>query len=100
MISEYSRSAKTSQYFKCQGYGHIAAQCPSRNLLINKVDDDEIETVVHEAIGYATDFDDGVMIASIQLTIIRYPHTTVGKKIGVSLVCSTSILRMRGKTIN
>ena len=43
--------------FKCQGYSHIA-QCPSRNLLIKKIDDDEIETVVHEATGSATDSND------------------------------------------
>jgi len=52
------------QYFKCQGYDHIDAQCPSRNLLIKEIDDD-IETVVHEAIGSPTDSDDDVRVASI-----------------------------------
>ena len=77
MIGESSRSAEGSQYFKCQGYGHIAAQYPSRNLLIKKIDDDEIETVVHEAIGSATNSDDDVRVANLQLGVIRCPHTAI-----------------------
>jgi len=48
VIGESSWNANNSQYFKCQGYGHATTQCPSRNLLVRKVDDDEIETVVYE----------------------------------------------------
>jgi len=65
VIGESSKSAKGSQYFKCQGYGHVAAQCFSRNLLIKETDDDEIETVVHEATDSMTDSDDDIrMLAS------------------------------------
>ena len=54
---------------------HVATQCPSRNFLIKEADDDEIETIVHEATGSATDSDDDVKVASIQLDIIRCPHS-------------------------
>ena len=81
MIGESYRSAKGSQRFKCQGYGHVAAQCPSRNLLIKKIGDDhEIKIIVHEATGSATVFDDDVRVASIQLGVIRCPHTPVGNE--------------------
>ena len=40
MIDESFRSAKSSQYFKCQSYSHIATQCPSRNLLIKDCNED------------------------------------------------------------
>ena len=75
MIGESFRSVKGSQYFKCQGYGHIIAQCPSRNLLITGTDDDEIDTVVHEATDSATDSDDDVRVARIQLGVIRSTDT-------------------------
>ena len=65
MIGESSRNVKGSQYYNCQGYDHVAAQCPSRNLLIKKADDDEIETVIYEPTSSATNFDDDVRIASI-----------------------------------
>jgi len=65
VIGESSRSVKSSQCFKCQGCSHVVAQCPFRNLLIKEVDDDKIETVVHEAIVSATDSDDDVRVASI-----------------------------------
>ena len=48
-------------------YGHIAAQCPSRNFLVRGANDYEIETIVYEPTGSATDFDDNVGIFSIQL---------------------------------
>ena len=60
------------------GYDRIAAQCTSRNLLIKKIDDD-IETIIYEATDSATDYDD-VRVSSIQLNIIRCPHTAVGNK--------------------
>ena len=78
MIGEPSRNTKDSQCFKCQGYGHVVAQCPSRNLLIKK--DDEIETIAHESTGSATDSDDDVRIASIQLGIFRCSHTAVSNE--------------------
>jgi len=65
VIGKSSRNAKGSQCFKCQDYDHVAAQCPSRNLLIKKADDDEIETVIYEPTSSATNFDDDVRIASI-----------------------------------
>jgi len=52
-----------SQYFKCQGYGHVVAQCLSKNLLVKEADDDEIETVVYEPTSIATDFDDDVRVS-------------------------------------
>ena len=75
MIYESFRSVEDSQYFKYQGYGHVLAQCPSTNLLIKEVNDDEIEMIVHEVAGSATDSDDDVRVASIQLGVIRCPHT-------------------------
>jgi len=45
------------------------------NLLIKEVNDDEIEMIVHEVAGSATDSDDDVRVASIQLGVIRCPHT-------------------------
>ena len=84
-----------------RGYGHVTAQCLSRNLLIKEVDNDEIETIVHEATRSATDSNDEVRVASIQLGVVKYPHTQLlVTKIGASLVCSTPILHMKGKTIN
>jgi len=60
VIGKSSRNAKGSQ---C--YGYIVAQCPSRNFLVREVDDDEIETVVYEPTGSATDSDDNVRVLSI-----------------------------------
>ena len=80
MIDESSRSAKGSQCFKCQGYGHIVAQCPSRNLLIKEINDDEIKTVVHEATSSVADSDDDVKVTSIQLGVIRSTHTAVSNE--------------------
>jgi len=56
-------------------YGRVAAQCLSRNLLIKEVDDDEIETVVHEATSSVTNSNDDIRVSSIQLGIIRCPHS-------------------------
>jgi len=28
VINESSKNVKDSQYFKCQGYDHVAVQCP------------------------------------------------------------------------
>ena len=81
MKGKSSRSVKGSQCYKCQGCSHVAAQCPFRNLLIKEVDDDKIETVVHEVIVSATDSDDDVRVASIQLDVIRCLHTTVSNEV-------------------
>ena len=67
MIGESSKNANGSQYFKCQGYGRVAAECPFRNLLVKEADDDEIKTVVHELTGSATDSDGDVKVSNIQL---------------------------------
>ena len=77
MIGESSINVKDSQRFKCQGYGHIVAQCPSRNLLVREADDDEIETVVYEPTGSATDSNDDVRVSSIQLSVVRCSRTAV-----------------------
>jgi len=77
VISESSKNAKDSQCFKCQGCGHVIAQCLSRNLLIRETDDDEIETTVHEPTSSATDSDDDVRVSRIQLSIVRCSHTAV-----------------------
>jgi len=62
VIGESFRNVKGSQCFKCPGYGHVAAHCPSRNLLIKKTDYDKIETVVHEPTYNATDSDDDIRL--------------------------------------
>ena len=36
VVGESSRNTKGGQCFKCQGYGHVAARYPSRNLLVSK----------------------------------------------------------------
>ena len=54
MIGESSKNAKGNQCFKFQGYGHVTVQCPSRNILVRKADADEIERVVYESTGSAT----------------------------------------------
>jgi len=57
VISESPKNAKGNQYFKCQDYGHIVTQCPSRNFLVRGTDsdDDELKTVIHEPVGSAYD---------------------------------------------
>ena len=80
MIGESSRNANGSQCFKFQGYCHVAAQYPSRNLLIKETDDDGIETVIHELVGSATNSNDDIKVANIQLGIIRCSHTAVSNK--------------------
>jgi len=57
---------------------HFAAQCPFRNLLIKKTDDD-IETVVHKLTGSATDSGDNIRVASIQLSV-RCSYTAVSNE--------------------
>ena len=80
VIGESSRNAKGSQCFKCQCYDHVAAQYPSRNLLIKKINDDEIETIVREATGSATNSNDDVRAASIHLGVIRCAHTSASNE--------------------
>ena len=77
VVGESSRNTKGIRCFKCQDYGHVTAQCPSKNLLIKKADDDEIETIVYESAGSATDSDDDVRICSIQLGVVRCSHIVV-----------------------
>ena len=78
MICESSKNANGNQCFKCQGYGHVAAQCPSRNLLVREADDDETETVVYEPTSSAIDnYDDDFRVSSIQLGIVRCSYTFV-----------------------
>jgi len=79
VIGESSRNIKDSQYFKCQGYDHVAVQCPYRNLLIKEVDDDEIETVVYEPTGSVTDSDDDFRISNIQRVSLGV-HTAVSNE--------------------
>ena len=63
--------------FQCQGYGHVVAQCPSRNFLLKEADDDELETVVCKPTGSSTDSENDVRVSSIQLGVVRCSHTTV-----------------------
>ena len=56
--------------FKYHGYSHVAAQCPSKNLLIRKADDDEIETIVYEPTSSTIDSDDDARVSSIKLVIV------------------------------
>ena len=65
MIGESSKHTKGSQCFECQGYSHVVAQCPSRNLLVREVEDDEIETVIYEPTGSTTDSDNDVRVSPI-----------------------------------
>jgi len=74
VICESSKNTKNIRCIKCQGYGHVDAQCPSRNLLDREADDDEIETIVYESSGSATD-SNNVKISSIQLSVVMYSHS-------------------------
>ena len=69
MISQSFKNTKDSQCFKCQDYGHVVAQCSSRNLLVREADD-EIKTIVYEPTGSATDSDDDVRVFSIQFGVV------------------------------
>ena len=53
MIGESPKNVKDSQCFKCKDYDHIAAHCPSRNLLVRETnsDDDGLETLINEQLG-------------------------------------------------
>jgi len=95
VIGEPSKNAKCSQCFKCQGYGYVAEQCPSRNLLVREADGDEIETVVS-----TTDSDDDVMVSSIQLAAVRCHIQVLEMRIGINLVCFIPILHMKGRIIS
>ena len=53
---------------------------PLRSLFFRETDDDEIEIVVYEATGNATNSDDDVRVATIQLGVIRSTHTAVNNK--------------------
>jgi len=80
VIGESSRNARGNQCFKCQGYGHFTARCPSRKILIKEAKDDQIEIVVYEPIDSATDSDDDVRISSTQLGVVRCSHTAVSNE--------------------
>ena len=54
----------------------FVTQCPSSNLLVREVNDDEIETVVYELTDNATD-SDNVRVSSIQLGVVRCSHAAV-----------------------
>jgi len=95
VIGKSSKNTKGSQCFKYQGYDHIVAQCPSRNLLVRKVDD-EIETAVYEPTDSATDSDD-VTIFSIQLSAVRCSQTVVRDKDWRRCSCSTPKLHTKEK---
>ena len=90
MIGESSKNAKGSKCFKCQGYGHVVAHCPSRNLLVRKADD-EIETIVYELTVSATDSDNDARVSSIQLGVVRCSNTTVRDDLRRSNVFHTYI---------
>jgi len=79
VIGEFSRNAKSSLYFKCQGYNHVTAQCPSRNLLINEAMMMRSKQSFMNQLA-ATDFDDDVRISNIQLGIVRYSHIAVSNE--------------------
>ena len=48
VVRETFRPNSRIQCFKCQGFGHMAAQCPNKTLLIEELDGEEEVEVVHE----------------------------------------------------
>ena len=49
VVRETFRPNSRIQCFKCQDFGHIAAQCPNKTFLIKELDgEEEIEEVVYE----------------------------------------------------
>ena len=49
VVREIFRPNSRIQCFKCQGFGHMAAQCPNKTLLIEELDgEEEVEEVVYE----------------------------------------------------
>ena len=77
-----------------KSYGHVAAHCSSRNLLVREAGD-EIETVVYEPFGSAIDFDDDARVFSIQLCVIKCSYIAIRDENWLSCVYSTPILHMR-----
>ena len=65
MIGEFSKNTRGSQYFNCQNYSHVVAQCSSRSLLVREADNNEIETLVYDPTVSATDSDDNVSVSII-----------------------------------
>ena len=77
MIGESSKQgAKGTHCYRCHDYGHIVAQYPFRNLLIEgaDLDDNEFEDEIYEPVGSASDTDVNVRVSSIQLSVIWSLH--------------------------
>lgn len=78
VISEFSKQdAKDIEYFRCHENGHIASQCPTRNLLVEPahVDYDEFEGGIYEPIGNANDSYENVRVFTTRLNIVRCLYT-------------------------
>lgn len=71
-------SVSKVECFKCHEYGHMAAQCLTRNLLVEEtqLDDNEFEGI-YVAIWNACDSNDDVRAFSIWLRVIRCLHTAL-----------------------
>jgi len=69
------QGAKVTQCHRCHGYGHIVAQCPSRNLLVERayLDDDEF-VEIYKSMGSASDTNEDVRVSHIQLSVVRCLH--------------------------
>ena len=75
VIGEYSKNAKGSQCFVSRLWSMLL-QCPSKNLLIKKADNDEMDTVVYEPTGSAIDSDLGFLASNwVCLGVHTHIHT-------------------------
>jgi len=86
VIGKTSKKGATGmQCCRCHGYAHVAAQCPSRNHLVEDadLDDDEFEKNVRnlgflerEPVRSASDTDENVRLSRIQLSVARCLYNT------------------------
>ena len=79
---------RDTQCYRYHGYGHVATQCLSRNLLVEgtNLDNDEFEEI-YEPVGSASDIDKDIRVFSIPLSVIRCLHA--------DLACSTHTSHIR-----
>jgi len=80
MIGESSQQVtKGTKCFKHHGYRHIAYQCPTRSLLLDKVHnnkDHKLEKVVHAPMGDFTDAEQDLKESGTHLNMITCLHAT------------------------
>jgi len=80
--------------FRCQGFGHFAAQCPTRTLLVEEALDEDGHKYTKEVFDLedgASDAEELIRACSVRLNVFRcfFPYLEI--RIGVGLACSIPI---------